>query len=928
MVAGSLTYETKLNTKGFQDGINDINNKTQAGGTKMKSIIGALGIAKLVQTGINMITSSLDSAIDRLDTMNNFPKVMSNLGISASDSQKAIDKLSEGLKGIPTRLDAGALAVQRFTSKNMDVQKSTDIFLALNNAILAGGASTQIQESALEQLSQAYSKGKMDMMEWRTLQQAMPAQLKQVADTMGLTVNELGEMMRQGEDTDKVMDQFLDTIIDLNENGGKNIIAFKDQAKNATDGIRTNITNMKTAISRGTASIIDAVNKMLKKVNINGIGDLISKVGKKAEDVLKNIAKFIEKLPLEAMLKVLKKLLPVVEAVVVAFVAYQVALKAISIINIAQSIMSTVSAFISLIPAITSAKDAMTLLNMVFNLNPMALVITAVAGLTTGFALLVNSIGKATGEVKKTNEVLSNYKTTMAEAKKEKEEYLKTNMGEINNYQSLAKELDNLVDENGKVKEGYEERAKFIVTTLNDALGTEITMTDGVISNYKEVKKSIEDVIKTKRAQVLLEAEEKEYNKALDQRATLEEQLANQTKDVKEKLDAKHKVEKEIMKTYGLTNKELQDLITNQTGLNNTYGITSSQYDDIYKKIANVDEKYRESRGVLTELRDEYSKNELKIADYQIALQNLEEGNYEAVLKMYEDTANFQGKTNEETKKNYDMAILAQNQYLKDLEANRNNYTDEEYNALKSAGEAKLKEYEDQRKKYTSTIKTGQDEATKEVEKGTTDQINTIKSKKSDHNKAGKDNIEEYKKGLNSKKLEINQTGLSLAGQGVSGLNSKNGEAYGAGQNVSSGFASGMSSLGSLVRSSATSIAQQALNAIKETADIHSPSKETKKLGKYFDEGFKEGIEENSKDVYNEVENMTEEILDKMENAVNLETGKMSFNGTAGSVSQILSANAQFEGTIPLRVDLDGEKIYDNQQKITARKNLQYGGVR
>ena len=95
----------------------------------MKSIIGALGITKLISTAFSAISSSMDAAINRLDTMNNFPKVMSNLGISAKESDAAIKNLSNGLKGLPTTLDAGALAVQRFTSKNGDVKKSTEFCL-------------------------------------------------------------------------------------------------------------------------------------------------------------------------------------------------------------------------------------------------------------------------------------------------------------------------------------------------------------------------------------------------------------------------------------------------------------------------------------------------------------------------------------------------------------------------------------------------------------------------------------------------------------------------------------------------------------------------------------------------------------------------------------------------------------------------------
>ena len=167
-VAGSLTYDTKIDKNGFKNGLNSLENSVNSTGTKIKNIVAALGIDKIISTAFGILNNSIDGAISRLDTLNNYPKVMSNLGISSEEAQKSIAKMSDKLSGLPTTLDEGALAVQRFTSKNNDVAKSTDYFLALNNAILAGGAGTEIQSSALEQLSQSYAKGSMDMMEWRT----------------------------------------------------------------------------------------------------------------------------------------------------------------------------------------------------------------------------------------------------------------------------------------------------------------------------------------------------------------------------------------------------------------------------------------------------------------------------------------------------------------------------------------------------------------------------------------------------------------------------------------------------------------------------------------------------------------------------------------------------------------------------------------
>ena len=280
MVAGTLTYDTKMDTKGLQKGVSSV-----------KNIVAGLGITKIISSAFNVLTGSIDGAINRIDALNNFPKVMANLGIGADESKEAIEDLSRRLQGIPTTLDDASIAVQRFTSKNGDVKKSVEIFDAVNNAILAGGANSQIQASALEQLSQAYSKGKPDMMEWRTLQMAMPAQLKQVAKAMGKTTDELGDGLRKGKIS---MDDFIDTIIKLNKEGTGEFKAFSEQAKNSTGGIKTSITNAKTAVVRGVAGIVTAINDTMVKMGFGSIAENISKIGKLAENGLKWISEKVK----------------------------------------------------------------------------------------------------------------------------------------------------------------------------------------------------------------------------------------------------------------------------------------------------------------------------------------------------------------------------------------------------------------------------------------------------------------------------------------------------------------------------------------------------------------------------------------------------------------------------------------------------------
>ena len=240
------------------------------------SFIKASVFTKTLGLAMKVVTSNLGGAISRLDTLNNYTNVMSNLGVSGDDAEASIQRLSDKLQGLPTTLDDAVSSVQRFTSANGNVKASTDMFLALNNAILAGGASTEIQSSALEQLSQSYSKGSMDMMEWRTAMTAMPAQLKQVAIAMGyVSADKLGEAIRNG---DVSMNEFMTTIMKLNKEGVNGFQSFEQQAVNSTGGVKTSMTNVKTAITRGLAEIMNAIGQSNIAGFFQGIASAINKV--------------------------------------------------------------------------------------------------------------------------------------------------------------------------------------------------------------------------------------------------------------------------------------------------------------------------------------------------------------------------------------------------------------------------------------------------------------------------------------------------------------------------------------------------------------------------------------------------------------------------------------------------------------------------
>ena len=202
MTVDELEVLITANANDFKKEITKVNSNisslsksaSKSGSSLTGSFLKANVFAKLLGTAVKVVANNLGDAVSRLDTLNNYTNVMSNLGVDAQDAEDSIQRLSDKLTGLPTTLDSAVSSVQRFTSANGNVKASTDMFLALNNALLAGGAPLETQKQALEQLTQAYSRGKPELEEWKSAMTVMPAQLKQVAQYMGFaSADALGE---------------------------------------------------------------------------------------------------------------------------------------------------------------------------------------------------------------------------------------------------------------------------------------------------------------------------------------------------------------------------------------------------------------------------------------------------------------------------------------------------------------------------------------------------------------------------------------------------------------------------------------------------------------------------------------------------------------------------------------------------------------
>jgi len=226
----------------------------------IKEIATALGLVQLASKAINMVKSALDGAISRYDTLTNFPRVLQTMGFDADESQKAIKRLAKGIEGLPTTLDSVAKTTQRIALMTGDLDRSVDITLALNNAFLASGASSADAARGLEQFVQMLSTGTVDLQSWRTLQETMPVALNKTAEAFGYAgasaQRDLYNALKEGNIT---FDEFTSKLIELNEGVG----GFAEMARKSTTGIATSWQNVKTAVVKGVADVIAAIDEAL-----------------------------------------------------------------------------------------------------------------------------------------------------------------------------------------------------------------------------------------------------------------------------------------------------------------------------------------------------------------------------------------------------------------------------------------------------------------------------------------------------------------------------------------------------------------------------------------------------------------------------------------------------------------------------------------
>lgn len=434
------------------------------------------------------------------------------------------------------------------------------------------------------------------------------------------------EQERQALITDTLNGLYSDAASNYKENNKSVIDARKatseyndEMAKlgEEMEPVNTEITELRTTLAKKLApvvknQVIPAFKSFVKEIKNSGaVEDFSDIVGTLAEKGLPVLSKAIS-----FVVNNIKPLIITVGTAATTFATLNAAMA------VANTITATTTAIKGLTTGVSLATKAQTIWNAVMSANPIGAVLTAVGLLTTGIILLATS----QDEAKKSTDLLSeSQRATVTAAEEAAEAYRETKaaademseaeLANIDYTERLWGELKNLADENGKVKEGYEGRAQFILGELNEALGTEYTLNGNIIGQYGEMKKSIEDVILTKKAQVLLTTYEESYKAAIENVAEAERARATQAQELA--LQEEKATQKQLEYKSALENFEAK-VADNRAYRNTVRGSAEEATVGLLKAEA------EKEKNILAEKEQAYNNTENELYTYYQDIANYE----------------------------------------------------------------------------------------------------------------------------------------------------------------------------------------------------------------------------------------------------------------------------------------------------------------
>lgn len=479
-----------------------------------------------------------------------------------------------------------------------------------------------------------------------------------------------------------------------------------------------------------------------------------------------------------------------------------------------QAVVGAATGNISKLGAITAALG-----------GPMGVGALAIAGVTAGIvalSLATDEVAKAEKEEREAREKfiksIERENEKIEEIRKTKEESLSIAENEISTIENQIQVLEDLVDADGKVKEGQEGRAKVLAEEINSVIPNAITLSEKEGDTYLTTAENLEKLIKQKRINAVLSAGEEAYTQALKERPALLENLTKVSQDY---------------------NEALEEVETIQNRLNNLGpSPLIGEKRKLESDLRAAKDVVEELKSTLDETTEAFNENEKSISNYVDMSTAVAEENTEKIDEILQGQLDslkqYGADTKEEAQKQYEEAV-----------------------AQRQAAEAAFKDINDvSAQEYLSSLKNNEANA-----KAIRDNAYAEAEQKS--RAAGEAQVVAMADGINGQVEAVKAAALRIKDEAIETIKGIQEAMQTAGKNAALGFANGLKdgiSMNSIMNN-VTSLGNIAITHLNKSIDSHSPSRKAEKSGKNFDEGFAIGIEKNKGLAIESVEDLAESSL-------------------------------------------------------------------
>lgn len=318
-----------------------------------------------------------------------------------------------------------------------------------------------------------------------------------------------------------------------------------------------------------------------------------------------------------------------------------------------QTVFKTVDSVINIVSPLVGAfggplLDIVNVLAQAINglLTGVNFVLSAIEGFTTGLNTLFWGAQTTAESVVAFTEAemkLKEQADSVAEAIKNQHQQTLESMESTNtsmdHTSKLATELLGLADASGRVKESDQARAQFILDTLNEALGTEYEMTDGVIQKYDELTSSVYEVIEAKRVDALMNAYYEDYALALQNVTDAEQRMIQGLDDYAARRKTTQEIERQYREALEYWQTASEQGWIEENGVYKEYTAAMSLQDK--QRADELRARFEEERRLTAasedrwhEYQSEYGEINSTINSYERAYEEVLNGSYEEAQRI------------------------------------------------------------------------------------------------------------------------------------------------------------------------------------------------------------------------------------------------------------------------------------------------------